>query len=199
LAVDPSLTCTGWALFGIKNKRLIAVGKVRSLPSSEPLSERILDLQGKINSIFESLSLGKNDILVCEAPTTMRDPGAAIKVEQVRGIFETVAREKQAIVPGRINPRSVQRELMGFGGQQQARALVKETAVRLVHTLYADDLTTLNFPTDLHRLSKHQDICDAILVGNLALVRVHSSLGADVPLSTVFEAPSPRYRRGLYK
>src|SRR5690606_567012 len=132
LAVDPSLTCSGWALFELATARpgqgkLVAVGKIRSLSPRVPLATRFSDLQRKIVGVYESLSLSGNDVLICESQTTMRDPRAAFKVEQVRGIFETVARSRSLHVPGRINPRSVQSEVMGLRGKQLARAVVKDT------------------------------------------------------------------------
>ena len=197
-AVDPSLTCSGWALFRLPQARLIAVGKVRSLPSTMPISERLLDLQYKICRVFDSVRFGPGDVLVCEAPTTMRDPRAAFKVEQVRGIFETVARERSGLVPGRINPRSVQHEIMGMAGVQQVRAEVKRTAVSVVRALFSADLQTLGFPCEVKELGRHQDIVDAILVGSLAANRVNTAQTTGVALPALFEESSRRFsRKGL--
>ena len=49
LAIDPSLTCSGWALFDIKTKKLLSVGNVKSKKEGG-LSERLLDFQKKIVS-----------------------------------------------------------------------------------------------------------------------------------------------------
>jgi hypothetical protein len=67
--------------------------------------------------------------MVCEAATTVRDPHNALKVETVRAMFESVARGRLVGVPGRINPRSVQFEVMGLSGKQLPRAEVKDMAI----------------------------------------------------------------------
>ena len=187
LAVDPSLTCSGWALFDIASESLLAVGKLRSLPASYSLSDRLLDLQAKVTQVFKGCALRAGDFLVCEGPTTMRDPRAAFRVEQVRGIFETVARHTTVSVPGRINPRSVQREIMGLKGKQLIRERVKDTAVMVVQALYERELGQLGFPVDKKSLAKHQDIMDAILVGRLAVIRVKSALQAKIAPQKLFD------------
>ncbi|RME60129.1 MAG: hypothetical protein D6780_03920, partial [Candidatus Dadabacteria bacterium] len=150
LAVDPSLTCSGWALFSIVENRLIAVGKIRSLSSSVPLAHRLADLQQRIEKLFKRMDLGGDDYLVCEAPTTVMDPRAAFIVEQVRSIFEVTARGRGVVVPGRINPRTVQREIIGLRGAQQRREKVKEAAVLTVHRLYKEELTKMGFNTEVN-------------------------------------------------
>jgi len=186
LAIDPSLTCSGWALFSLQAGDLLGVGKIRSLPSSLALAHRIEDLQQKINLLFDQISLCDNDVLICEAPTTMRDPRAAFKVEQVRGIFETIARERGLRVPGRLNPRSVQYEVMGLKGKQMTREVVKQSAVQIVQRLYSGALKRIGFDCDASNLKKHQDIVDAILVGTLAVARVQSANLSKMELEEAF-------------
>ena len=197
LAVDPSLTCSGWALFDLSDELaggalLVAVGKIRSLAASVPLASRLFDLQQKICSVFDQLSLGSDDVLICESQTTMRDPRAAFKVEQVRGIFETIARSRELKVPGRINPRSVQSEVMGLRGRQLERSMVKQTAVQIVKTVYGEALTSLGFTVDSKNLQRHQDIVDAILVGSLAVTRVQGAERCGFELEDAF---APKIRR----
>lgn len=187
-AVDPSLTCSGWALFDIEPAVLLAVGKIRSLPPSAAFSVRLRDLQRKITSCLKSFALEGRDFLVCESQTTMRDPRAAFKVEQVRGIFETVARDNGVVVPGRVNPRSVQHELMGLKGQQLKREIVKDTATHTVRALYKEQLKALGFPTEMLQLMRHQDIVDAILVGSLAVSRVQAAWRTGLTPEEIFEA-----------
>lgn len=186
LSVDPSLTCSGWALFELEGERLIAVGKVRSMPPAEPLAVRLKDLQEKIRGIYRSIEFGLGDVLICEAPTTMRDPGAAFKVEQVRCIFEAMARDLQVQVPGRLNPRSVHHEIMGLRGRQQKRVIVKDAAVTLVHTLFGDALSRIGFDPRVENLRKHQDIVDALLLGHLGSVKIRGADRAGVSLEEVF-------------
>ena len=199
IAIDPSLSCSGWALFSIESEELLSVGKIRSLPPKYTLSDRLLDMQEKVQEIFKACNLKMGDALVCEAPTTMKDPRAAFRVEQVRGIFETVARQKKILVPGRINPRSVQREVMGLKGKQLVRETVKATAVLVVSTLYKPSLEHLEFPTDQKSLTRHQDIVDAILIGRLAVIRMNAASAAGIAPQTLFEekltSRAPRLRR----
>jgi Holliday junction resolvasome RuvABC endonuclease subunit len=195
IAVDPSLTCSGWALFLAPSGELIGVGKVRSLSAENVLSVRLADIQSKIGEVLEKLQLGRGDVLVCEAPTTMRDPRAAFVVEQVRGIFETLARSRGMIVPGRINPRSVQSEVLGIRGEQLKRAEVKETAVITVFRVYRGALERLGFDACLGRLRRNQDIVDAVLLGSLALTRLSAGWKGGVAPEQLFQERAMLRRR----
>ncbi|MCB0332442.1 MAG: hypothetical protein KDD55_03015 [Bdellovibrionales bacterium] len=187
-AVDPSLTCSGWALFDFQDETLLAVGKVKSLPASEPISGRFEDLQTKIAHIYASLSLGKDDFVVCEAPTTMRDPRAALLVEQVRSIFETLARDRGASVPGRIHPRSVQYEVVGLRGKQLKREVVKSSALEVVSRLYGDALERIGFESSRSHLKKHQDVVDAVLIGAYGLSRISQAAATGQPFEEFFSS-----------
>ena len=195
IAIDPSLTCSGWALFSLKTKKLLGVGKIRSMPPALALAERLDDLQRKVCRVFDELALAADDILICESPTAVLDPGGAFKVERVRGIFEVVARERGIRVPGRINPRTVQREIMGLKGKQISRTQVKQTAVEVVYRLYGSELGKLglvsNGSKELHR---HQDIVDAVLVGSLGLVKIGAAQAAGVMLQELLEGGNMRRR-----
>lgn len=184
LAVDPSLTCSGWALFSISTGDLLSVGKIRSLKPSFAMGERLLDIQIKVQSVLKDLRISARDVVVCEAQTTLLDPKGAFKVEQVRGIFESLARNAGAKVPGRINPRSVQREVMGLKGRQIARASVKKIALDIAHALYGKYLD--NIGMSRHDLTSNQDIVDAVLVGRLGLVRIQSAEAAGMSLDDFF-------------
>lgn len=186
LAIDPSLTCSGWALFLVKSGKLLGVGKIRSLPPKHPMPMRLGDLQSKIKSVLTDLQLAPNDVLVCEAQTTMRDPRAAFAVEQVRGMFETIARELGVTVPGRINPRSVHYEILGLRGKQLKREIVKATAVSVTKTLYGSSLKKLGFEVHEDELKKHQDVIDAILLGSLGLAKLGSAEHSGISLEKFF-------------
>ncbi len=194
MAIDPSLTCSGWALFNVEEGILRGVGKITSLPPSRGLPERLVALQQDVHQLLNGLNFGPNDYLVCEAPTTMRDPKAVVKVEQVRGIFESLARLKGAQVPGRVNPRTVQHHMFGMRGAQVSRDQVKEHAIEAVRILYADRLEVLNFSTDLSHLRRHQDIVDAILIGHLAQSWIKSALMSGSPEWSFFEEGMKRKR-----
>lgn len=187
MAVDPSLTCSGWALLSIAEGEVLAVGKIKSDPPSVPMARRLEKLQGAITKVIGNLSLGHQDVMVCEAPTTIKDPHNALKVEQVRGLFESTGRTRGVIVPGRVNPRSVQYEVMGLRGKQTVRAEVKAAAVRTVRYLYAPTLERLGLEVSEPALKKHQDIVDAMLIGRFALLRIQGALEARQSLESVFD------------
>jgi len=194
MAVDPSLTCSGWALLSIPEGEVVAVGKVKSAPPSYPMALRLERLQSSIKKILANLALGASDVLVCEGPATMKDPHNALKVEQVRGLFESTGRNLGVTVPGRVNPRSVQYEVMGLKGKQMTRIEVKAAAVRTVQYLYAPALHRLGMETSDDVLKKHQDIVDAMLIGRFAVLRIQGALESQQSLETVFETRVKQHR-----
>jgi Holliday junction resolvasome RuvABC endonuclease subunit len=195
MSIDPSLTCSGWALFDVHSAKILGVGKIRSLSAKVPLSERLLDLQAKIVHVLNATKIGKDDVLICEAPTTMRDPNAAIKVEQVRGLFEVAARDRSVTVPGRINPRSVQYEVMGLRGKQLERSTVKDTAAYVVSKLHGKRLLELGISPEIESLKRNQDIVDAILVGATALNWISAAANSERSLYEYFHVPNQARHR----
>jgi Holliday junction resolvasome RuvABC endonuclease subunit len=195
IGVDPSLTCSGWALFDLRSEKLLGVGRIRSMAASFPMAKRLEDLQNKVSLLLAGLELGKGDVMVCEAQTTMRDPRAAFKVEQVRGLFETLGRTIKMSVPGRLNPRTVQYEMMGLRGKQLKRASVKQTAAMAVKHLYADALEGIGFDRQAIGKASYQDIVDAILIGSLAVTKVKSAGRTGVAFEQFFEERPFRRRQ----
>ena len=196
LAVDPSLTCSGWALFLLRAETLVAVGKVKSDPPRLGLSDRLVRLQDRIEELLDRLGMGKKDVLVCEGPTSIKDPHNAFKVEHVRSIFETVARSRGTCVPGRINPRSVQSEVMGLYGKQIPRNEVKAAAVKTAVALYGSDLHRVGLCNgDGSSLGRHQDIVDAMLVGRFALTKCRAASDGGFSLEDMFAETSRKSRR----
>jgi len=194
LAVDPSLTCSGWALFRVIDCSIIGIGNIRSLSADHVLPDRLRDLQGKVLQTLERCDIGSSDVVVCEMQTTMRDPSAATKVEQVRAIFEVLSRVRGAQVPGRINPRSVHNELLGMRGAQRSRALVKASAVQVARSLFGQQLAAIGFDPSVSHLQRNQDIVDALLIGHVAVTRVRSAVVAGARITELF-APRTTRRR----
>jgi len=194
MAVDPSLTCSGWALLSIPAGEVLAVGKIKAAPPSVPMATRLERLQGSIKKVIADLALGGSDVLVCEAPTTMKDPLNAIKVEQVRGLFESSGRNRGVAVPGRVNPRSVQYEVMGLRGKQVVRSEVKAAALRTVQYLYGTTLEGFGLKTSDDELKRHQDIVDAILIGRFAVLRIQGAIESKQPLQSVFDTQTKQQR-----
>jgi Holliday junction resolvasome RuvABC endonuclease subunit len=196
-SVDPSLTCSGWALFSIQTGDVLGVGKVKSLPSTVSLAKRLVDIQERIVQILEQVDLKEGDFLVCEAATTMRDPRSALILEQIRGMFETLARSREVCVPGRVHPRSVQHEILGLKGAQVSRVKVKDIATHGVSRLYAAELQKIGFDVEPTNLKKNQDIVDALLVGRLALTRINVAEQTGVGVDTLFEESQRQRRSGM--
>lgn len=165
----------------------MGVGNLKALGSTLPLATRLADLQQRVDDLVSSLTLGHGDVLVCEAPTTMRDPRAALKVEQVRCIFESSARLRKIEVPGRINPRTVQSIQMGLRGPQLIRSRVKASAVSIVRISYGEALQRIGFASDEQNLRRYQDIVDAVLLGSLAVTWVACADRSGIERAEYFE------------
>ncbi len=184
LAVDPSLRVSGWVLFSLADGNPIRAGIITP-PGTEMLLARRYDvLQQLIHELFVELNLGEGDCLVCEGPAPLvLDPENAAKVERVRGIFEALARARGVVVPGRINPRTVQTDLLGMRGKQLARKEVKAWAKEVAGRLYGETLGMLAAD------SFGQDIIDAALLGTVAVTRVQLATKSGI---SWYEAFSPR-------
>lgn len=122
----------------------------------------------------------------------MRDPRAAFKVEQVRGIFETLARTRTVSIPGRINPRSVHHEVLGLSGRQLPRTEVKKVAVAVARQLFSDSFRGLGFDPTAKNLTRHQDIVDAVLIGYLGLSKLKTANFAGEDLGDLWSRRSLR-------
>lgn len=169
IAIDPSLTQSGWAVFDVHRQNATAWGVISSMPASIPLVDRLNDLQSKISKLFSDMGLSSNDFLVCEGPAPISlNPSSSIKVEQVRGIFETLARCNGVKVLSRLNPRTVQNEILGLKGKQLPRQEVKQVARQVLLQLYADRKSEF--------MNLQQDVIDALLIGTLAQSRISQSL-----------------------
>ena len=189
-AVDPSLTASGWAAFSLESAKPFAVGVLKPPGPSVSLERRIRVLQDSVEQLFEDLSLEKGDFLVCEGPAPLlHNAMSVMKMERVRGVFETVARSRGVCVPGRLNPRTVQTELLGLKGKQLTRSEVKQSAREVVEKLFAAEFAKMEFvgsskPKKNSRLQ--QDIVDALLIGALAVSRTQFSVRSGIEVEEVF-------------
>ncbi|MCC6933816.1 MAG: hypothetical protein IT292_11305 [Deltaproteobacteria bacterium] len=195
LAVDPSLQSSGWVLFAIEDEAPLSWGVVADNNSKLPLAKRLLTIQERINDIFIDYCLGAKDILVCEGPAPITlNPSSATKVEHVRGIFETLARQHKLTVPGRLNPRTVQIELLGLKGRQLERKEVKQTARNLAQHLYGSKLTELLAGKDDKKL--RQDVIDALLIGTLAVAKINLCQRMKISLFDAFNEGERAFKAG---
>ncbi len=201
LAIDPSLTSTGWALFSVADGNPTDIGLVKAATPKLVLSERLQKLQEEVEILLDSLRLGAGDILICEGPAHLvLNPQSAIKVEHVRGIFETTARSRRVVVPGRLNPRTVQSEILGLRGKQRPRAEVKASAQIVGDRLYGAFLRERLLSNTADGMSKSgkisQDIIDALLIGTVAVARAKHCAQCSIDLLSAFSLPfqNPRGR-----
>lgn len=199
--MDPSLTCSGWALFALNDGLPCAIGVISPPGTELALATRIELLQREVEQLLESFQLGTGDLLVCEGPAPLvLNPQSALKVEGVRGVFETVARSRGVSVPGRLNPRTVQSELLGMKGKQLDRRTVKEWARAAAIQLYGSRLDRLLAKQELLRKDAvpgrpakiSQDAIDALLIGAVAVGRFKLSASSGLSVEEVFQGGGKR-------
>jgi len=182
LAVDPSLTCTGWAVFDIDSQRPTEFSIIRPPGPTSHLSDRYDWLQEEVVKVYSSLGLGRGDFIVCEGPAPLvKNPESSLRVERVRSIFEAVGRMHGVKVLTRLNPRTVQSEVLGLKGKQIPRAEVKELARS----------TALQVFPEIGKITEKklsQDIVDALLVGMLAVSKIQIHLKTGVDLELLFQS-----------
>lgn len=197
IAIDPSLTCSGWALFSLKANKPVAAGIIEPPGADYALESRLQTLQNTVKETFEMFNLSDKDYLLCEGPAHLvLNPDSALKVERVRSIFETMARTHGLQVPGRLNPRTVQTELLGFKGPQVARVHVKEAAREVVSRLFSKELKEVTFFGCDKKKQIPQDIVDALLIGSLACSRVNSSLKQKINVQEMFQPKQKKASQG---
>lgn len=185
-AVDPSLTCSGWVLFDIGGDCPIAAGTLSPPGPSVPLSERLRLLQNQVMSLMEALKLSRGDVLVAEGPAPLvKNPSSSTKVEQVRTMFETLARSLGVEVPGRVNPRTVQAELLGLRGAQLPRLQVKQLARTTAKQMFETEILIASQCPCFSKLS--QDIVDALLIAAFSAALIRRAESSGTQLRDVFD------------
>jgi len=194
IAIDPSLTASGWVIFSLASEKPLVAGCIKAGPASLPLPSRLKVFQQEVQSLILNFNLGEGDFLITEGPAPLvKNPDSATKVEQVRGIFETIARARGLEVPGRVNPRSVQTELLAFSGAQKERKFVKESARRVASNLMGAELASAA-GEDFSSLA--QDIIDAALVGVYAISRIKRAQAGKLPVVEMFRPKKASGSRG---
>ncbi len=198
LAIDPSLRSSGWVLFDVKTEKPLKAGIIGESDSRESMSFRLLSFQKKVDSLYKEIELNARDVLVLEGPAQLvLNPSTSTKVEQIRGIFESLARSRGVFIPGRINPRTLQVELLGMKGKQKERKEVKLMAQNVSNHLYGDTLRKIvTSNTDKKTKIISQDIVDASLIGALSLSKIRFCSGNKDMLLELFEEKSFKNRIG---
>ena len=203
LAIDPSLNSSGWVMFNIAKASPLSIGIIPSKNTSSKrktklsnltLAERLYFIQKEVEESLEELKLGPNDILVCEGPAPLvLNPQTALKLEHVRGIYETLARHRGACVPGRLNPKTVQTEILNLKGKQLARPIIKDLITQTAKHIFASDLERLilkNPDILIKRRSGKteipQDIYDALLIGAVAVSKLQLCQKTQTDIFSIF-------------
>lgn len=180
LAVDPSLTCSGWVLFSLQSLKPLFAGTISPPgPKCLPLCERFEFLQNEVFNLLSNFSLSSKDYLVTEGPAPLvQNPSSSTKVEQVRSTFEVLARNQGVTVPGRVNPRTIQTQLLGLKGAQIERSKVKAIAKSTANQLYGKELEQICKQSGF---SISQDIIDASLIGGYAGSLIKNAIVSNIP------------------
>ncbi len=184
LAVDPSLASTGWVLFDLAKSKILSSGILSAFDAKMIFAKRLYFLQKDIDKLFDELKLGANDVLVCEGPAHLiLNPQTALKVEHVRGIFETLARARSVEVPGRVNPRVIQSEILGLKGKQIERKEVKRVAREIALRLFGTQLEGQESKSKVIS----QDIIDAALIGAFCITQIDLCQKLNIDLVEAFQ------------
>lgn len=181
LAIDPGLTVSGWAVLDAQSGGLLLCGTTRPPGPSIKLETRLEVFQSLASSLFSRLALTQLDAVVCEAAAPLvLNPASAEKVERVRSTWESVARANSVPVLERVNPRTIQTQMLGLRGAQAIRADVKRIARSVAQHIFGQ--STLGFVELEHgreweegRLAiadLTQDAIDALLLGSYAVTLI---------------------------
>ncbi|MDR2338329.1 MAG: hypothetical protein LBE20_06795 [Deltaproteobacteria bacterium] len=188
LAIDPSLTSTGWVLFDLQTGTIRQFGILNDPGPKIVLARRLAILQQEIEALLSAVELQAGDVLVCEGPAHLvLNPQSALKVEHVRGMFEVLARKRGVDVPGRVNPRIIHTEILGLKGKQVKRAEVKKIARSVAERLFVKEFANnQNNKLNSRRKVLSQDIIDAALIGAFCITQIDLCQKLKIDLAEAF-------------
>jgi len=157
LALDPSLSCIGWALMEYapdwRRDWVTSYGVVQ--PCGDTLDDKLAEIGGHA----ERLLRGSNpDILAVEMPVVYRNPATTVKLAQALGVIRWAAhhwtdRTIEIMPGGRLTALGLP--------MRMKRKDAKEMVRTLVNQVYKLELT-----------AEQHDIADAIAVGHAAIVEI---------------------------
>tara|TARA_R110000824_G_scaffold390760_4_gene587590 strand:+ start:9384 stop:9926 length:543 start_codon:yes stop_codon:yes gene_type:complete len=124
LGIDPGLRATGWGIIDVSGARLIHVanGTIKSTDKLS-LAERLVQIEAGLVQVMETYA---PDAAAVEQAFVARDPVAALKLGQARGIA--------LLVPARCDvpvaeyaPNHIKKSVVGAGhaGKEQIRMMVE--------------------------------------------------------------------------
>ena len=159
LAMDPSLSCIGWALMETGEDELRHLEWVSSWGKAEPTGTTFDDKLASAGAIAERVLRGASaDILAVEMPVVYRNPQTTIKLAQVVGVVRWAAHHWVDRVI-EIQPGG---RLAALGlPVRLKRPIAKELVINVVNNLYKRTFTM-----------EDHDIADAVAVGHAALAEL---------------------------
>jgi len=152
LALDPSLSCIGWAVMPLDAGRVIEYGTYK--PKGDAMDRKLIDAYRWLCWLFDDSYHNKGEAFTTfafEVPVVYRNPATAIKLAQLVGVLRVAAFEwvEQTV---EINPGG---RLAAFGlPVNLKRAVAKERVIAHVNTRYG-----------LALKAKNDNEADAIAVG----------------------------------
>jgi crossover junction endodeoxyribonuclease RuvC len=124
LGIDPGLRATGWGVIDVAGARLIHVAN-GTIASNDRLSlaERLVEIEAGLNVIVETYA---PDAAAVEQAFVARDPVAALKLGQARGVALLVP-SRAGITVAEYAPNHIKKSVVGAGhaGKGQIRMMVE--------------------------------------------------------------------------
>lgn len=124
LGIDPGLRATGWGLIDVSGARLVHVAN-GTIKSSDKLSlaERLVEIEAGLMQVMETYA---PDAAAVEQAFVARDPLAALKLGQARGIALLVP-ARCGVPVAEYAPNHIKKSVVGAGhaGKEQIRMMVE--------------------------------------------------------------------------
>lgn len=124
LGIDPGLRATGWGVIDVEGSRLthVANGTITS-NARLSLAERLVEIEA---GLIEVLSAFQPDGAAVEQAFVARDPAAALKLGQARGIALLVP-ARCGIAVAEYAPNHIKKSVVGAGhaGKGQIRMMIE--------------------------------------------------------------------------
>ena len=166
LALDPSLSCIGWAVMPLNASAVVEYGAYRpsyGSPGGGNLDEKLWDAYCWLRWLLDSEGRGENiTALAFEMPVVYRNPAITIKLAQLVGVLRVAAFDwvEQTV---EINPGG---RLAAFGlPVNLKRPVAKERVIAHVNQRYRLELKP-----------REHDVADAIAVGFAATIKLAREL-----------------------
>ncbi|HEX7776721.1 MAG TPA: crossover junction endodeoxyribonuclease RuvC [Parvibaculum sp.] len=118
LGIDPGLRATGWGVIEVTGARLVHIAN-GTVTSNEKLSlaERLVEIEAGLCIVVETYA---PDAAAVEQAFVARDPGAALKLGQARGLALMVP-ARAGIPVAEYAPNHIKKSVVGAGHADKAQ------------------------------------------------------------------------------